>query len=245
MSVLVLVVAALLAVVGVPVVPPSAGVATVSSFAVDLLQGDNGLPTSPDLPALRYGPISTPVDVGGNAIDAHEGQDIEYFGGSHYLYGVAFGCGTHIDLSDDTPFCGFSAYRSDDLMNWRPVGDFRSPQLRAICTTYCAYPKVAFSPRLGRYLLYFSSDNGGRWLAESASPVGPWRDFQKPRLGGGGSDAYSLPIGRDGRAYMVDFQRKSRAARPGVIGAGRPHRGVSVAYPLRGCSSGNAGCWIG
>lgn len=209
MSVLALIVAALLAMVGITVVPPSAGVAAVSSFAADLLHGDNGLPTSPDFPALRYGPISTPVDVGGNAVDAHEGQDIEYFGGSYYLYGVAFGCGTHIDLSDNTPFCGFSAYRSEDLTNWRPVGDFRSPQLRAICTAYCAYPKVVFSPGLDRYLLYFSSDNGGRWLAESASPAGPWRNFRTPKLGGGGSDAYSLPIGRDGRAYMVDFQRRN------------------------------------
>ena len=200
--------------------PPGRGSgpeATVNAFAPDLLHGDNGLPASPDLP-LRHGPLGTPVDTEGNAIDAHEGQDIEYFAGSYYLYGVRYGCGTHIDLSDDAPFCGFSAYRSDDLMHWRPAGVLDSPRLRAICASYCAYPKVIFSPRLGRYLLYFSSDNGGnlgsavpssRWLAESSSPTGPWSNLHEPKLGGGGSDGYSLAIGRDGRAYLVDFAVKS------------------------------------
>ena len=194
------------------------GVATANGFAPDLLHGDNGLPTSPDLPALRYGPISTPVDVSGDAMDAHEGQDIEYFHGSYYLYGVRYGCGTHIDLSDNAPFCGFSAYRSDDLMHWHPVGVFFTSRLRTICASYCAYPKVVFSPHLGRYLLYFSSDNGGnfgspvpssRWLAESTSPIGPWRELHEPKLRDGGSDAYSLAVGRDGQAYMIDFTVKT------------------------------------
>ena len=51
---------------------PTAG-ARVDAFAPDLLKGDDGLPASPQLP-LRHGLPSTPVDIGGDAMDAHEGQ---------------------------------------------------------------------------------------------------------------------------------------------------------------------------
>ncbi len=192
--------------------------ATVSSFASpDLLAGDDGLPSSPDLPPLRYGPTSTPVDVQGNALDAHEGQYIGYFDGAYHLYGTQYGCGTHIDLSDDAPFCGFVTYRSDDLMHWRLTDRYLSKDLRRVCASYCGRPKVIFSPRLHRYLLYFSSDNGGnfgdtvpasRWLADAPTPDGPWRHLRKPTLLHGSSDSYGLTVGRDGKAYMYELTDK-------------------------------------
>lgn len=188
-------------------------VATVDSFAPDLLHGDNGLPSSPDLPPLRYGPISTPVDVNGDALDTHEGQYLAYFDGHYYLYGTRYGCGTHIDMNDNAPFCGFVTYRSDDLMTWKPAGVFLSTRLQTICASYCAFPKVVYSPQLHRYLLYFSSDNGGnygstvrssRWLAESTSPAGPWQRLREPAFVHGDADSYSIAIGSDGRAYMFE-----------------------------------------
>jgi hypothetical protein len=194
--------------------PASPGYATVTSFAPDLLGGDNGLPTSPDLPPPAYGPISTPVDAGGDALDAHEGQYLGYFDGSYYLYGTEYGCGTHIDLSDNAPFCGFVTDRSADLVHWRRVDRFFTGQLRQVCAAYCAFPKVVYNPRRHRYLMYFSSDNGGnlgskvpssRWLAESASPAGPWSDLRRPDLLHGDSDSYGLAAGPDGEAYMFEL----------------------------------------
>ncbi|MGA8114618.1 MAG: family 43 glycosylhydrolase, partial [Actinocatenispora sp.] len=186
--------------------------ATVPAFVPDLLDGDDGLPPSPDLPAL-HGTLGAPVDDHGDALDAHEGQYLAYFGGSYYLYGTEYGCGTHVDLSDDAPFCGFVTYRSADLTHWHRVGEYRDARVRAVCASYCAFPKVLFSPRLHRYLLYFSSDNGGnhgddipssRWLAESSSPAGPWRDLHDPGLLHDDGDAYSIAVARDGTAYMYE-----------------------------------------
>jgi hypothetical protein len=189
--------------------------ATVASFAPDVLHGDNGLPVSPDLPPLEHGPIATAVDTDGNAIDAHEGQSVSYFAGRYYLYGVKYGCGTHIDLSDDAPFCGFSTYWSDDLMHWHSVDTRFSDDIGKVCASYCAFPKVVYSPRLHRYLMYFSSDNGGninsstpssRWLAESPSPAGPWMNLREPTLLHGDSDAYDVVVGSDGHAYMFELK---------------------------------------
>lgn len=189
--------------------------ATVTSFAPDVLHGDNGLPTSPDLPPLEHGPIATTVDTAGDAVDAHEGQSMSYFNGRYYLYGVKYGCGTHIDLSDDAPFCGFSTYESSDLTHWHNAGDFFSDDIRKACASYCAFPKVIYSPRRHRYLMYFSSDNGGnlnsatpssRWLAESVSPTGPWRNLRKPTLLHGEPDAYDVVVGADGQAYMFELK---------------------------------------
>ncbi len=197
--------------------PTSPGVATITTFAPDLLHGDNGLPPSDDFP-LPYGPVASQVEINGDALDTHEDTQLAFFHGSYYLYGVKYGCGTHIDLTDDAPFCGFSIYKSDDLTNWRLADTYLSDQLQEVCSAYCAHPKVIYSPRLHRYLLFFSSDNGGnygsdtpntRWLAESISPAGPWKNLHEPQLMyGTQAGHFDVRVASDGNAYMTELQDK-------------------------------------
>lgn len=190
--------------------PSPAATAEVDAFAPDLLHGDNGLPASSQLP-LGHGLIATPVGTDGDALDAHEGQHLAHFGGEYYLYGVRFGCGTHIDISHDRPFCGFSSYVSDDLTHWRPKGGMPASRLKKACSGYCGSPTVIFSPHLRRYLMYFTGDSGTshRWLAESHSPTGPWRNLRHPKLQHGDLGRYDIAVGADGTAYMFENQDKA------------------------------------
>jgi hypothetical protein len=54
------------------------------------------------------------------AIDARDGG-IAYFNGVFYLYGTSYGCGYQWG-SKGSPFCGFKAFSSKDLVNWTAGG---------------------------------------------------------------------------------------------------------------------------
>lgn len=187
--------------------------ATIGSFAADLLHGDNGLPTAPDAP-LRYGPISTPTDVTGEATDAHT-ESISYFDGEYYLYGVAWGCGV-IWQTPQPGFCGFATYRSRDLMNWHLVDSYDPPAAHELCANQthaiCGKPRVVYSPRLHRYLMWFGvgAPTGNPsyepllWIAQSDSPAGPWGKIIKPRLAKAAASDFDITVGSDGTAYLIE-----------------------------------------
>lgn len=114
---------------------PTTLTATINNFIVDdPLAGDNGLPQSP-AKTVSYGQISIGIDVDGNAIQAVDEVDMQYFEGKYYLYGPSFTCGAFnyapgVNTGPLIPtnpnstyrYCGLTVYESDDMMNWRLIG---------------------------------------------------------------------------------------------------------------------------
>lgn len=211
-------VAVLLAVSALPASAETTGQAVADSFAPDLLAGDNGLPTATDGP-LRYGPISTPVDDHGDAIDAHT-ESVSYFDGSYYLYGAQWGCPVVWDPRKETPagFCGFVTYQSDDLMNWHVVDRFDPPDVHQWCTektgAICGKPRVVYNARTNKYLMWFgvgqpidpddpSAGQPPLRVAESTTPHGPWTGITTPTLTSKIWSDFDITVGSDGNAYLV------------------------------------------
>lgn len=153
----------------------------------------------------------TRFDVNGNAIDAHGGE-IRYFDGAYYWYGEHYACGFQW-ITPGTPFCGFRVYSSPDLVHWTDHGSpfALNSQWEAWCdgrTNGCFRPHVAYNPNTKRYVLWFNSydADGGYWMFESSSPVGPFEHRGNPRLAIGvrpnRGDA-NLFVDTDGRGYLA------------------------------------------
>lgn len=201
--------------------------ALLQNFIVnDPLGGDNGLPTSPAAP-LSYGPINMGLDVDGNAIQAVDEQDIRYFEGRYYLYGPSFTCGAFnyapgVNTGPVIPtnprsfyrYCGLSIYQSDDLMNWKPLGTQYIQDPVSGEHYYVKKPRVVYSPKTKLYNLWFlngqaalttASKVGKYYIAQSASPTGPWGTPFEPTVAKGsfGPVDFSINTGPDGTSYMA------------------------------------------
>ena len=134
-------------------------------------------------------------DSAGNAIDAHDGEIME-FGGKYYLYGTSYGCGylrqTYVKKLPPAPFCGFRVYESTDLRHWTNRGllfDPRSKPPRSptdwqrTCngaTLSCYRPHVLYDTAHRRYVLWVNSYDTrdgvarGYHVLTSNSPTGPF-----------------------------------------------------------------------
>jgi len=180
--------------------------AVINNFAPDLLDGDDGLPTSPAFP-LKYGPFNTAIDVEGNGIDAHEAH-LGFFDGKYWMYGREWGCGTMafahnrpIDATrNDKPECGMVSLSSPDLMHWHVVDRDYIPLVDGK-QVGDQKPQVVWSAGLHRYLMWFAGPQGYH-VAQSRSPGGPWGDVFKP-TGKYLAHDLSIMVEPDGSAWVA------------------------------------------
>jgi beta-xylosidase len=168
-------------------------------------------------------PGTARVDDQGHAIDAHDGQ-IQRFGDRYYLYGTRYGCGFRWN-DKKSPFCGFVAYSSRDLMHWHAEGalfDATTPYWQQRCdgSTYgCFRPHVVYNARTRRYVLWINSYDVsvGYHVFTAAAPTGPFVEAQLPKLAinreqppGLNHGDHDVFVDRDGKAYLAytDWRRK-------------------------------------
>lgn len=215
------------------VVPPPPVAATtttavLTNFIVDdPLAGDNGLPASP-AQTVSYGPINIGVDVEGNAIQAVDEVDLQYFEGKYYLYGPSFSCGAFnyapgVNTGPLIPtqpnstyrYCGLTVYASEDLMNWKLMDG--PPYIQDPLTGehyYVKKPRVIYSPKTKLYNMWFLNGQAGlsqtgrtgkRYIAQSSTPYGPWGMPFEPTIASGdaGPVDFALATGPDGQSYMA------------------------------------------
>lgn len=172
----------------------------------DPLNGNNGLPTSPAAP-LVHGPINIAVDTNGNAIEAVDEQDIDYFDGHYYIYGQSFSCGA-FNYAPGVPYdevlrtttpsfyrwCGVVTYKSKDLENWELVSRWYPQDPATGRFVIVKKPRVAYAAATGKYVMWFlnpasvSGDDGVK-LMVGDSPTGPWGPPISPKLIPGVSNA--------------------------------------------------------
>ena len=211
-----------------PAAPALVTEAVLTNFiADDPLAGDNGLPTSP-AQTVSYGPIAIGVDVDGNAIQAVDEVDLQYFDGQYYLYGPSFSCGAFnyapgVNTGPLIPtqpnstyrYCGLTVYTSTDLMNWKLVGGHQYIQDPLTGEHYYVKkPRVVYSPKTRLYNMWFlngqagltqSGRTGKRYVAQSSTPYGPWGTPFEPTIASGdaGPVDFALATGPDGKSYMA------------------------------------------
>ena len=160
---------------------------------------------------------ATRFDSAATAIDAHDGE-IAQFDGVFYLYGTSYDCGYEWG-NPTAPFCGFKAYSSKDLVNWTDRGflfDARTPVWQSRCNgkTYgCYRPHVIFNQKTGLYVLWINVYDNivGYRVFTSASPAGPFKETEEPRLAvnpnapaaGLNNGDHDLFVDDDGTAYLA------------------------------------------
>lgn len=206
---------------------PTTLTATLTNFIVDdPLAGDNGLPQSP-AKTTSYGQIHIGIDVDGNAIQAVDEVDMQYFEGKYYLYGPSFTCGAFnyapgvntgplIPTSPNSTYryCGLSVYVSDDLMNWKPAGPQQYIQDPLTGEHYYVKkPRVIYSPKTGLYNMWFLNGQaalarvgrqGKLYVTQSTTPHGPWgTPFEPVIVNSAGPVDFALATGPDGKSYMA------------------------------------------
>jgi len=151
------------------------------------------------------------------AIDAHDGE-IAYFNGVFYLYGTSYGCG-YVWGSKGSPFCGFKAYSSTDLVNWTDRGylfNAQTPIWQSRCngSTYgCYRPHVVYNQNSGLYILWINvyDNQVGYRVFTNTTPVGPFVETAVPTLadstnapvGGLNNGDHDLFVDDDGTAYLA------------------------------------------
>jgi hypothetical protein len=161
-------------------------------------------------------------DTTGAALDAHDGE-IRRFGDRYWLYGTSYDCGFEWQRPG-SPFCGFRAYSSPDLVHWTdegPLFDAATPAWQSRCdgASYgCYRPHVAYNPQTRRYVLWINAYDvpQGYHVFESATPAGPFTERAVPHLAVNGgippgvnNGDHELFVDRDGSAYLVytDWRR--------------------------------------
>jgi len=168
------------------------------------------------LPVTRFDSVAA-------AIDAHDGE-IAYFNGVYYLYGTSYGCG-FLWQTQGSPFCGFKAYSSTDLVNWTDQGFLFNAQTqiwqtRCNGSTYgCYRPHVIYNQTNNQYVLWINAyDNQvGYHVFTSTNPVGPFTETTVPVLadstnapvGGLNNGDHDLFVDDDGTAYLAYTDWKS------------------------------------
>ena len=170
--------------------------------------------TSPLTNFASSGAQVTRFDSVAASIDAHDGV-IGYFNGTYYLYGTSYDCGYRW-MAGGTPFCGFKAYSSTDLVNWTDLGflfDAQTPVWQSRCngsTSGCYRPHVVYNQKNNLYVLWINvNDNvSGYRVFVSPSPAGPFSEIAEPQLAlnkntGGSNGDQDVFMDDDGTAYVA------------------------------------------
>jgi len=138
-------------------------------------------------------------DIHGNIVDAHE-VCLEIFEGRFYLYGTAYGANSGF-TKDNRIVC----YSSPDLTEWTPHGVVAPAWDQGLV----ARPAVKYSPKLGKYVLWFTARNFVVGLA--GRPEGPFEYLPDPpstRFDRSGD--FNLFVDDDGSAYLISAITFSR-----------------------------------
>lgn len=206
---------------------PTSLTATLTNFIVDdPLGADNGLPRSPAL-TVSYGQINLGIDTDGNAIQAVDEVDLQYFEGRYYLYGPSFSCGSFnyapgVNTGPLIPtnpnsvyrYCGLTVYQSEDLTNWKLLGTHYIQDPETGEHFYVKKPRVVYSPKTKLYNMWFLNGQaalsqiartGKRYVSQSTTPFGPWSTPFEPVIAAGdaGPVDFALATGPDGKSYMA------------------------------------------
>lgn len=198
-----------------------AAMLTLSGWAMARQQGDARRPVTVRLE--NGAPGTARHDDEGHPIDAHDGQ-IQRFGDRYYLFGTRYGCGFRWN-DKKSPFCGFAAYSSTDLMHWHAEGslfDASTPYWQKRCdgSTYgCFRPHVVYNARTQRYVLWINSYDVsvGYHVFTATKPTGPFVEVPLPKLAvnrdqppGLNHGDHDIFVDRDGTAYLAytDWRRK-------------------------------------
>ena len=177
---------------GVVVAVPAA--AAPSSGITSRLRNFDGVGTGVSNQVARF-------DTSGNGIDAEEGEIDEFADPAHgnakvfVLYGESHGCGFQWSTAG-TPFCGFNAYTSTDLVHWDHRGKLFDPEgtlgpaasianshspdtsWQSLCDgahTGCFRPHVVYNAARAEFVLWFYSASPRQYYVLT-SPS-PYRDF--------------------------------------------------------------------
>lgn len=200
--------------------PTASGIpyATIRNFVTtDILNGDDGMPPSPDAP-LSYGKPVLHVDTDGNAIEEHNGR-LFYYNDQYYMFAEKWACGRFSfflgNVTGDYPRnqnfppgdyggqCGIVIYTSPDLTTWKfetlvqPQGVKGSP----------TKPKLLYSSATGKYVLWLKAGNelgftGGLYYLTADSPTGPWSNATVA-TGDHLAHDFDIAQGEDGSHYIV------------------------------------------
>ncbi|KAK5951411.1 hypothetical protein OHC33_007467 [Knufia fluminis] len=174
--------------------PTASGIpyATIRNFVTtDILNGDDGMPPSPDAP-LSYGKPVLHVDTDGNAIEEHNGR-LFYYNDQYYMFAEKWACGRFSfflgNVTGDYP-------RNQNF----PPGDYGvkgSP----------TKPKLLYSSATGKYVLWLKAGNelgftGGLYYLTADSPTGPWSNATVA-TGDHLAHDFDIAQGEDGSHYIV------------------------------------------
>jgi hypothetical protein len=178
------------------------------AFATVTIRNFDGVGTGVNNQVTRF-------DTKGNAVDAHDGEIFQDpVSGTYYWYGTSYGCGFRWQISG-SPFCGFKAYSSTDLVNWTDQGflfDATGSTWQTRCNGTaggCFRPHVVYNAATMKYVLWF---NGGTatnsyYVFTADAPTGPWTEQSQPShltaTTGGNGDENLFVDPADGTAYLV------------------------------------------
>lgn len=143
-------------------------------------------------------------DVTGQIINAHRGC-LQFFNGTFYLYGTAFGT-NHDDLAKGLEFV---VYSSPDLETWTYAGKL----LKAAQAGFYSRAFVGYNPTTLKYVAWYSwyptNAMGTNWMGQagvavSDSPTGPFVVVNpKVHLMGKNPGDGSLFVDDDGTGYYI------------------------------------------
>ncbi|CAK7200595.1 hypothetical protein SEUCBS139899_003293 [Sporothrix eucalyptigena] len=191
--------------------------ASYINFAgVDILGGNDGLPSHPLLP--NYGKPTYPITTDGNGREQVEAH-LSYFEGSYWMHAATWGCGGSLFVfafgaGDDYPVsptyapgdygadgnCGIKSYSSPDLVSWT-LRDFYQPDMSVANVTK---PVVRYSNATGQYVMIMGGNAKSNFFyATAASPAGPWSNPPSVMAGAHINHDFDVAVGPDGTHYML------------------------------------------
>lgn len=137
-------------------------------------------------------------DTNGNAIDAHDGQIVQ-FGNTYYLYGTSYNCGYRYNVNSS--FCGFTVYSSSDLVHWTDRGYVALPRACADCFR----PHVLYNSQSHKYVLWVNDASApqGYRVYTNDQPTGLFTEQNYPRLTVPCGGDFTLFEDTDGAGYLT------------------------------------------
>ncbi|KAJ1544243.1 hypothetical protein HK405_008787 [Cladochytrium tenue] len=141
------------------------------------------------------------LDTSGSSIQAHGGGMIKV-GSTYYWVGE--------NRYDDQTFKAVSAYASEDLVNWRSVGNILS-NASAAELNHCNIerPKIIYNAATSKYVLWMHWENGDNYteartaVATSSTVAGSYTYLSSFRPLGYDSRDMTVFVDTDGTGYLI------------------------------------------
>ncbi len=163
---------------------------------------------------------STWYDTAGKAINAH-GGGMYYENGYYYWYG---------ENRSGMASAGVSVYRSEDLLNWEPLGLALTPSgdrkntLQDVAEGRTVErPKVIFNEKTGKYVMWAHWEDGNDYskarvmIAQADKPEGPYELVRTLRPNGAESRDQTVFVDDDGTGYHFSSSEDNMTMHLAVI----------------------------